>query len=200
MEDKKSGAGESVAATIVQRIDPACEQAYEAALAGFYTELKDFEGFLHREVIKSAAGGHHEYTIILHFDNEANLRRWEHSPRRLRWLSRTSSLAEHTAPLQVITGLETWFTLSAGQAIVPPPRHKMAVVTWLALFPLIALLSYAMDATIADKLPTVVHVLVTTLVAVPLMTYLVMPRMTRLFRGWLYARSPSGPTAQSASR
>ncbi len=187
MEDLQTGAGALVAATIVYRIDPVCEQAYEALLAGFYTEVKTFDGFLRREVIKSAAGPYLEYTIILHFDNEANLRRWEHSSERLWWLSRTSSLAENTTPLQVLTGLETWFTLSAGQAIVPPPRPKMAIVTWLALFPLITLLSYGL-AVVAGDLPIVVLALVTTLLAVPLMTYVVMPRMTRLFERWLYAR------------
>ncbi len=191
MADEQSGAGALVAATIVQRIDPACEQAYEALLAGFHTEAKASDGFLRREVIKSATGAHLEYTIILHFDSEANLRRWEHSPERQWWLSRTSSLAEHTTPLRVLTGLETWFTLSSGQAIVPPARYKMAVVTWLALFPLITLLSYGLAAITGD-LPTALRAFATTLVAVPLMTYLVMPRMTRLFQRWLYARPVGG--------
>ena len=69
--------------------------------------------------------------------------------------------------------------------LVAPPRCKMAIVTWLAIFPLISLLSYA-TAPITGDLPIVVRVLVTTALAVPLMTYAVMPRMTRLFRRWLY--------------
>jgi len=41
---------------------------------------------------------------------------------------------------------------------------------------------------VAGSVPTVVRTLVSTLVLVPLMTYVVMPRMTRLFQRWLYAR------------
>jgi hypothetical protein len=37
-----------------------------------------------------------------------------------------------------------------------------------------------------DGLPVVVRLGITTAVAVPLMTWVVMPRVTRLFRVWLY--------------
>jgi hypothetical protein len=172
-------------ATISQRIEPACEQAYEALLVGIHDEAKKFGGFIRREVIKSTAGNYLEYTHVIHFDDEAHLRRWEHSPERHAWLSRMSSIAVHTTPLQVLTGLETWFTLSPEKPMVPPPRYKMAMVTWLAIFPLITLVSYATGPIFGD-LPIVVRVLAVTTAVVPLMTYVVMPRMTRLFRRWLY--------------
>lgn len=194
MEDGQTGTGGVVSATITQRIDPTCEQAYEELLAGIHAEAKAFGGFVRREVVKSGAGQHLEYTHIIHFDSEANLRRWEHSPQRHKWLSRMSTMAAHTSPLQVLTGLETWFTLSADHAIIPPPRYKMAVVTWLAIFPLITLLSYALSP-VADSVPTVVRTLISTLVLVPLMTYVVMPRMTRLFQRWLYVRPGTAASA-----
>ncbi len=196
MEDGQTGADGAVTATITQRIDPACEQAYEGLLAGIHAEAKAFGGFVRREVVKSRAGQHLEYTHIIHFNSEDTLRRWEHSPQRHKWLTRMSDMAAHTTPLQVLTGLETWFTLSADHAIVPPPRYKMAIVTWLAIFPLITLLSYAM-APVAGSVPMVVRTFVSTLVLVPLMTYVVMPRMTRLFQRWLYARPG---TAASVSK
>ncbi len=91
----------------------------------------------------------------------------------------------YSTPLQVICGLETWFTLAPGEAIVPPPRYKMAIVTWLAVFPLITAMSYALQ-TAADILPVVARAFISSLVLVPLMTYVVMPRMTRLCERWLY--------------
>ncbi len=193
MNGEKTRRENPASATISQRIEPACEQAYEALLAGIHDEAKEFGGFLRREVIKSTVGNHLEYTHVIHFEDEAYLHRWEHSPERHAWLSRMSSIAVHTTPLQVLTGLETWFTLSPDKPIVPPPRYKMAIVTWLAIFPLITLISSA-TAPIFGDLPIVVHVLAVTTVVVPLMTYVIMPRMTRLFRRWLY------PTRTKASR
>ena len=40
------------------------------------------------------------------------------------------------------SGLDTWFTLPDMPAPVkPPPKWKMALVTWLALFPMVIALS-----------------------------------------------------------
>ena len=190
MNAENPGTPRPVTATITQTIDPACENAYEALLSGIQKEAEAFDGFLRREVIKSAAGPHLEYSHVIHFDNETNLRRWQHSSERHKWLSRMSSMAVRTTPLKVLTGLETWFTLSPGESIVPPPRYKMAIITWLAIFPLITLMSYALQPILKD-LPIVVRTMAFTLVLVPLMTYLVMPRMTRLFEHWLYPRRAS---------
>lgn len=193
MNGEASGAARPATATLTHRIERACEKAYEALLAGIHEEAKAFGGFLRREVIKSTDGCHVEYDIVLHFDSEAGLRRWENSPERHKWLSRMSSMAVHTTPLQVVTGLETWFTLSPGQAIVPPPRYKMAILTWLAIFPLITLASYAIQP-VTGEIPLWAREFVLTLVLVTLMTYVVMPRVTRLFQRWLYpgAGEPRG--------
>lgn len=176
-----------VTAALTQRIDRKCEPAYEALLKGIHEEAKGFDGFLRREVIKSSVGPYLEYNHVLHFDSEKNLRRWESSAERHAWLSRMSSMAVHTTPLQVLSGLETWFTLSPGEAIVPPPRYKMAIVTWIALFPLIYALAYALQP-FDRTLPLVAKTMVSTALAVPLMTYVIMPRMTRLCARWLYPR------------
>ena len=182
----------TASATITQRIEPPCEQAYEALLVGIHEAAKAFGGFLRREVIKSHAGSYLEYTHVIHFDSETNLRRWEHSPERLDWLNRMAAMAIHSTPLRMITGLETWFTLSPGKPIVPPPRYKMAVVTWLAIFPLITLISYA-TASYFGNLPIFARTLTMSAVVVPLMTYVVMPRMTRVFRRWLFPAETRAP-------
>ncbi len=192
MNGEQERRGSPASATISQRIEPACEQAYEALLVGIHDEAKKFGGFLRREVIKSTVGNHLEYNHVIHFEDEAHLHRWEHSPERHAWLSRMSSMAVHTTPLQVLTGLETWFTLSPDKPIVPPPRYKMAIVTWLAIFPLIIFVSYV-TPPIFDDLPVIARTVAVTAVVVPLMTYVVMPRMTRLFRRWLYPEGAKPP-------
>jgi hypothetical protein len=44
---------------------------------------------------------------------------------------------------QVLTGLESWFTLPTQPGLPPPPRYKMALVTWVTIFPLITLVVVA---------------------------------------------------------
>jgi uncharacterized protein len=43
-------------------------------------------------------------------------------------------------------------------------------------------------APLIGSLPVVPRLAITTLITVPVMTWVVMPRVTRLLRGWLYPR------------
>jgi antibiotic biosynthesis monooxygenase (ABM) superfamily enzyme len=61
----------------------------------------------------------------------------------------------------------------------------MAVVTWLAVFPLITLI-LVLFGPLLGLLPMLLRTLVLTAVMVSLMTYVIMPRLTRLFSFWLY--------------
>jgi uncharacterized protein len=63
----------------------------------------------------------------------------------------------------------------------------MAVVTWLAVFPTV-LIIFTLFGPLLNLLPTVLRTLLFTLTMVTLMTYLIMPRMTRLFSFWLYPK------------
>jgi uncharacterized protein len=85
---------------------------------------------------------------------------------------------------QYLTGLESWFTLPA-QPGAPPPPYKMAVLTWATIFPLITLVVLA-SAPLIGSWPLVPRLAMTTLVTVSAMTWVVMPRVTRLLRRWLY--------------
>ena len=66
----------------------------------------------------------------------------------------------------------------------------MAVVTWLAVFPLATVVFMILDPLIGD-FHAVLRTLTFALVMVSLMTYVVMPRLTRLFSSWLYPKRKS---------
>jgi antibiotic biosynthesis monooxygenase (ABM) superfamily enzyme len=91
-----------------------------------------------------------------------------------------------------MTGLETWFTLPAQPGATPPPPYKMAVLTWITIFPLITA-AVAVTGPLLEELPLAVRLAITTGLTVPLMTWVVMPRVTRLLRGWLYPHHRPGP-------
>jgi uncharacterized protein len=73
-----------------------------------------------------------------------------------------------------------------------PPRYKLAVLTWIGVYPIITiLLAVIGPATATWPLPF--RTLLLTALMVPTMTWLVIPRLTRLFRGWL---APSSAPAR----
>lgn len=69
----------------------------------------------------------------------------------------------------------------------PPSVHVRAVITWIAIFPLVAIGMTATGALLGDWHP-VLRALVLTLVVVPLAVYLVVPRLLRLYGALVAAR------------
>ena len=61
----------------------------------------------------------------------------------------------------------------------------MALVTWITIFLLITAIVATTGPTLED-LPLAVRPGITTALTVPLMTWVVMPRVTRLLHRWLY--------------
>jgi antibiotic biosynthesis monooxygenase (ABM) superfamily enzyme len=175
-----------VTTTVTRRIKPGHEAAYEAFLAGISGAARAFPGYLGIEVFRPTPGQgqDREYRTVYRFDSLAHLHAWLDSPERAAWLQRAEPHVAGPMRTQVLTGLEAWFTLST-QPGVPPPRYKMAVITWVTIFPLITLVVMA-TAPLLGSLPLVVRLAVTTGVTVSLMTWVVMPRVTRLLGRWLY--------------
>ena len=60
----------------------------------------------------------------------------------------------------------------------PPSVHVRAVITWLAIFPLVAIGMLAM-APISESWHPVLRAFVLTLIVVPLAVYLVVPQLIR---------------------
>ena len=183
-----TGAHAPVTTTVTRRIKAGHEAAYEAFLAGISGAARAFPGYLGIEVLRptlGAGGEDREYRTIYRFDSAAHLKAWLDSPQRAAWLERAEPHVAGPMRTQVLVGLEGWFTLSAQPGVPPPPPYKMALVTWATIFPLITGVVVA-TAPLLGPLPLVARLAVTTAVTVPLMTWLVMPRVTRLLHRWLY--------------
>jgi antibiotic biosynthesis monooxygenase (ABM) superfamily enzyme len=174
-----------VTTTVTRRVKPGHEAAYEQFLAGISGAARAFPGYLGVEVFRPVPGGDGEYRIIYRFDSAAHLRAWLDSAEHAAWLARAEPHVAGPIQAQVLTGLESWFTLPSQPGAPPPPPYKMALVTWATIFPLITLVVVA-TAPLLGGWPLVARLAVTTGVTVPLMTWVVMPRVTRLLHRWLY--------------
>jgi len=72
-------------------------------------------------------------------------------------------------------------------ATVPPPtQHQLAVMIWLAVFPTLSVLNLALSGVLGG-LPIVLKTFVMATLAVPIVMYVVMPRLQRA-RARLLAR------------
>ena len=186
MNCRSLGENVPVSVVVTLRVKSGCENAFEQWLHDMATDAMNFEGHIGVNVIRPKPGSG-EYTFIYRYRTSAQLKEWLDSEVRARRLAEVAPLCEGARDEQQLTGMETWFTLpDKPPPMKPPPRHKMAAMTLIAVFPIITVLNMFVVPHLS-ALPSLIRVLVVCISIVLLMTYLVMPLLTRLFFGWLYS-------------
>jgi uncharacterized protein len=175
-----------VTVVISQLVKPGCEKDYEAWLKEITGVAKTYFGHLGTNVIRPQPGVRSEYVIIFRFNSYENLKIWMTSRDREYYLNQGKHLVESDAHVQQISGLEAWFSLP-GQPLKTPPRYKTALLTWGSVFVLINLLNTLLRPLLGS-LPPLIGSLIITIIMVVLLTYVIMPRVSRLFSRWLYPK------------
>jgi antibiotic biosynthesis monooxygenase (ABM) superfamily enzyme len=68
-----------------------------------------------------------------------------------------------------------------------PPRHKLAVITWLAMYPTATVVQAVLGAVGLTNVALPLRTLELTMVVVPVVVFIVAPALTRLLEPWLRA-------------
>ena len=168
---------------IVDRVPRAGMQtALECALQRLTQACMRFPGYLGMTVLRPAPPAHPAFRLIYKFASAADLRAWESSQEQRQLVERANLFTDGVPRHHLQSGLEAWFTSPAAPY---PSRAKLTFVSWLGVFPLV--LGYASLAGHVLPLwtPAAMRILIVTALAVPTMSYLVGPWLTRLFRRWL---------------
>ena len=173
-----------VTVTVARRVTPGREREFEDWYDGIIGAASRYSGFLGAGILRPHTTGE-DWHVVYRFADAAALRAWERSAERARWLAQADDLIEETG-VQRVSGLETWFAMP-GRTAPAPPRWKMFLVTLAAIVPLVLLMNVAV-LPVVDGWPLVGRTLVFSGTLTSLMTWVVMPRMTRLFRRFLYGR------------
>jgi hypothetical protein len=166
---------------------------FEEWMDGIVHEAMKFEGHMGVNIIRPSDPSNPEYVVIFRFNTYENLTTWEKSEIRKEWLNKSKEVAEGEPMIEKQTGLEFWFTPRSGTGNIngdkaptamPPPRYKMAIVITGIIFVLVSiLLPQIRQLTIG--FPVVLSTLVGVVIMVLLMTYVIMPYVTRLLGPWL---------------
>lgn len=168
-----------------RRAKPGREADYEALVADLFAAMAAQPGFHGAELIPPD-GVEGEYQVIVRFDSEQSLAEWDTSSARERILDRLREVADGEPGYRRLTGLEAWFSQAVVPASMHPPRYRMALVTWLGIFPTVSLVMWVLTPRWqALGLPFLLTVAINTVIIVALMTWVVMPRLTRWLRGFL---------------
>ncbi len=178
----RSGA-EPVTLVLSQRIAPRDREEFVALHADAVDRLLEFPGFLGSELLPPVEGVQDDLVIVASFASRADLDRWLESDSRSEWLDLIDGLVEGERTLNVVGGFGGWFS---GQPSQPqgPKRWKQAIAVFIALFPTVLLITFIRGA-IAPNMNVVAAIFVGNVVSILILTYLLMPPVTRLLGGWL---------------
>ena len=182
-------AAEPVTVIIRRRVQPGREADYERWLQQLQTEARTVPGYLGVTTQRPAPGGPREYTSAVRFDSLDHLRAFERSELRRRHLEQVAGLVEGDATWQELTGLEFWFAAPAGTAVPQPSRPRMALVMVVMVFTLVLLIGTVVNhafAALPFETPPALRLLVTITIEVVLMTWWLMPLVTRRLARWIY--------------
>jgi antibiotic biosynthesis monooxygenase (ABM) superfamily enzyme len=103
------------------------------------------------------------------------------------WVERVKPLILEPESIQVLTGLEPWFQLPDQPSHSPPKRYKQAILTWIGVAGTFLVVS-PLVATLLSSWPGILMMLIKLTTIVLLLTYAVMPFLTRCFKGWLFRK------------
>lgn len=164
------------------------EEEFESAIQRFVGRSMDHHGTTGAHLIRPTdASRPREYGILRSFRSEEDMREFYDSELFADWQAEVAEFVDGEPVYRQLHGLEAFFRNAKNES---PPRWKMAIVTWLGVFPVVLLWSQILS-TLLKSLHTIAVTAAVTGAAVITLTWLVMPVLTRVFSNWLHADSRS---------
>lgn len=105
---------------------------------------------------------------------------WMDSDERKSALKKLKLFSEKEMQLEHQEGIDFWFTASDVEA-KRPPKWKMAVLTWVAVFPMVILL-LEIYGRLFPSFSLTIKVFFVSITLVGLLTWVLMPNLTKLFK------------------
>jgi antibiotic biosynthesis monooxygenase (ABM) superfamily enzyme len=175
----------SVALIITHTVKAGEEKRYEGWLTDILSEVSRSHGYLGREIFRPTQGTR-TYTSIVRFDTNNNLTAWVESETRNSFVSRVTDLLEKGDVHEIRTGIDFWFT---PEGVKPPRPWKQFLVTLTAVYPLSIIIPQLLSPMFLAS-PVLGNQFVSGLLIAAtltaLLTFVIMPRYTRLMKRWLY--------------
>jgi uncharacterized protein len=162
------------------------EAAFEAALRDFFKRAKPIPGQLSVSVVRPLVGStSQEWGILRTFESDRHRDDFFSSELFREFDAYVAQFTEGPYRIQQVSGLETWFTVPGSRSIVPPPRWKMATVTFIGVYVTSNAIGLLIGSHVRGLMPWLASAIGLG-VTVVVLTWVVMPLLARFFRTWLY--------------
>jgi len=198
MADINSEAGTAPASEVVMA-RAGDETAYKSVRAELDATASEFPGFVGVEVYPPPAG-EDDWTAVLTFKSQTDLQRWRASPERAELLRKVQTVA-HDQDWVLPSGFRSW------SPTVEAPAWKQAMTALGVLYAMVSVLNITLGNFIGNGLsvegnkvvsglglPFPLVVFIGNAVGTVLLTWVLMPIVTRVLSWWL---DPAASRAQT---
>jgi uncharacterized protein len=179
--DQKSRTTMPIHVAITRKVKAGSERAFEESLREFFQESLHHKGVLGVHLLSPPPGSNsREYGVLRTFADEHERDGFYRSDLFERWEKHVAELTEGERTYRELHGLEAWFRTAE-----PPPRWKMALLTWLGVWPT-SLLVATLLGPVLSNLAAVVSSAVIAAAIVVCLTWVVMPALVKVAHSWLH--------------
>ncbi|MFJ8001042.1 antibiotic biosynthesis monooxygenase [Streptomyces sp. NPDC096310] len=178
---------EPITVTVAYHVAPGRESEFRSWAMTVLGTAARVPGYLGGGVLAPGEVGT-EWHVIHRFDSAVSTAAWEESAARTRLASYGDQLARETGHRR-IRGLRAWFEGPAEAAPPspprPPPKWKLWFVNMGAVFPPVLLFNLTVIPYLGG-LNALVRTLILCLSVTAIVTWVLMPRLQRFLKKWLY--------------
>ena len=170
---------------ITRRVKPGCEAEFQTALQEFFKTSFAHIGVHGASMLVPPPGSPSpEFGILRTFASEHERDAFYASPMFKKWEDRIKPLTEGDPVHRQLNGLEAWFRSPHN----PPPRWKMALLTWIAVWPVSMVVPAALNPLIGSSVPNVMFAGTVAAGIVLVLTWVAMPVLVKFTQGWLHPK------------
>ncbi len=165
-------------------IKPGCEAEFAVYAKRLEAVIESFPGCLGATLVMPAPGNR-EAVLLSRFSDDAAAQVWVRSDERQALIAQSAHMADSQVGLRALNGMETWFAVPGGEVVRPPLRWKMWLLSASAVYVLLTGLTLVAGPTLVRLAPPLRFALIVPVLSA-LLTWWVMPMLSRLCRRWLY--------------
>ena len=172
---------------ISEVVEPNLIEDYETWTKEINHAAQQFDGFMGVEVIRPRDHQHPEYVVIVKFDNYEHCKTWLTSSVYQQGMQKAKKFISQRSQQYQPNGLELWFTLpkSKSSNSLQPAYYKQVIIGVITVYPLILLAKLVLSPFL-QGLPELLALLISVIFVSALLTYPVMPYLTKVLSFWLY--------------
>lgn len=175
----------SIHVAITRQVRPGCEADFQQALHEFIQASFVHSGVHGAGMLVPAPGSPStEFGILRTFANEQERDAFYTSPMFKAWEQRIQPMIAGEPEYRQLTGLEAWFR-GADEA---PPLWKMALLTWIAVWPVSMAVPAALQPLIGQSVSNLIFAGIVAAGIVVVLTWLAMPVLVALANTWLHPK------------